>query len=38
MKNDADEESEDNDDTEEKAHKQIFKPPDLTCFKKKDKD
>lgn len=42
MKNDAEVESDDNDDPETKAHKDAlkerFKPPNLTCFKKKDKD
>ena len=38
MKNDPDVESDNNDDAEEKAHKQFFNPPNLTCFKKKDKD
>ena len=42
MKKDEDLESDEFDDDEDKAHKkalkQRFKPPNLTCFKKKDKD
>ena len=38
MKNDTDVESDNNDDAEETAHKQFFMPPNLTCFKNKEKD
>jgi len=42
MKKDADYESDSGDDAEEKAHKKELKkrfaPPNLTCFKKKDKE
>ena len=42
MKKDEDLESDEFDNDEDKAHKkalkQRFQPPNLTCFKKKDKD